>query len=80
MPLRGRRTHTIRYPNGDVTHCFAMCFLVRDWEGDPTPDQAEATAVRFVAPGDLPEPMHEPSVHALELFQEYLESGAFQVG
>src|SRR6186997_2423128 len=29
--------HTIRYPNGDVTHCFAMCFLVRSWEGDPRP-------------------------------------------
>jgi 8-oxo-dGTP pyrophosphatase MutT (NUDIX family) len=56
-------THTIRYPNGDVTHCFAMCFLARDWQGDPQPDQAESTAVRFVAPNDLPEPMHEPSVH-----------------
>jgi 8-oxo-dGTP pyrophosphatase MutT (NUDIX family) len=73
-------THTILYPNGDVTQCFAMCFLARDWEGDPKPDQTESTAVRFAARDDLPAPMHEPSVHALTLFRAYLESGTFQVG
>lgn len=78
--LSAAETHTIHYPNGDVTHCFAMCFLVREWTGEPTPDQAESIAVRFVEPDDLPEPMHEPSVHALALFQAYLESGAFLVG
>lgn len=71
--------HTIHYPNGDVTHCFAICFLVRDWRGDPTPDQEESTAVRFVALDDLPEPMHEPSAHALALFRAYLDSESFQV-
>jgi 8-oxo-dGTP pyrophosphatase MutT (NUDIX family) len=73
-------THTIHYPNGDVTHCFAMCFLARDWVGDPRPDQAESIAIRFVAPDDLPEPMHEPSVYALALLRAYCESGDFQVG
>jgi 8-oxo-dGTP pyrophosphatase MutT (NUDIX family) len=78
--LSEAETHTINYPNGDVTHCFAMCFLARDWEGDPTPDQAESTAVSFVASDDLPEPMHEPSVHALALFRAYLKDGTFQIG
>jgi 8-oxo-dGTP pyrophosphatase MutT (NUDIX family) len=72
-------THTIRYPNGDLTHCFALCFLVRDWEGEPEPDQAESIAVRFSASNDLPEPMHEPSAHALTLFRAYLDTGIFQV-
>ncbi len=72
--------HTIHYPNGDVTHCFAMCFLVRDWTGDPTPDQEESTAVLFAGLDDLPEPMHDPSTHALTLFRAYLDSGGFQVG
>ena len=27
--------HTIHYPNGDVTHCFALLFLTRAWKGDP---------------------------------------------
>jgi 8-oxo-dGTP pyrophosphatase MutT (NUDIX family) len=71
--------HTIRYPNGDLTHCFAMCFLARDWEGEPQPDQVESVAVRFSSPDDLPEPMHEPSRHALDLLRRYLGTGDFQV-
>lgn len=35
--------HTIHYPNGDVTHCFALLFLARAWKGAPRPDQAKAT-------------------------------------
>ncbi len=71
--------HTVQYPNGDRTHCFAMCFLARDWEGEPRPDHAESVAVRFSPPSDLPEPMHGPSTHALTLFQAYLSTGDFQV-
>jgi 8-oxo-dGTP pyrophosphatase MutT (NUDIX family) len=41
--------HTIEYPNGDVTHCFAMCFVARDWRGDPRADEDESTEVRFAA-------------------------------
>ncbi len=71
--------HTIRYPNGDLTHCFAMCFLARDWEGEPKPDQAESTAVLFAGHNELPDPMHEPSAHALDLLHKYLDTGDFQV-
>lgn len=71
--------HTIRYPNGDVTHCFALLFLARAWKGDPRPDQAEATEVRFVDLDALPEPLHPPTAHALELLAAYLRSGQFQV-
>jgi 8-oxo-dGTP pyrophosphatase MutT (NUDIX family) len=71
--------HTIHYPNGDVTHCFSVCFLARDWRGDPRPDQEETTEVRFVEIDDLPEPMHEPAASALELFREFLACGGFQV-
>jgi 8-oxo-dGTP pyrophosphatase MutT (NUDIX family) len=72
-------THTIRYPDGDLTHCFAMCFLARDWEGEPKPDQAESTAVLFTGHNELPVPMHGPSAHALALFHKYLDTGDFQV-
>lgn len=77
--LSEARRHTIQYPNGDLTHCFAMCFLAREWEGEPQPDHAESVAVRFSSPDDLPDSMHEPSTHALALFQAYLETGSFQV-
>ncbi len=72
-------SHVIRYPNGDVTHCFSVCFLARDWQGDPRPDDDETTEVRFVEIDDLPEPMHGPAASALELFQKFSARGAFQV-
>jgi 8-oxo-dGTP pyrophosphatase MutT (NUDIX family) len=71
--------HTVHYPNGDVTHCFAMCFLARTWLGDPRPDHEESTEVRFAGLDALPEPLHSPSAYALELLTAYLRSGAFQV-
>jgi 8-oxo-dGTP pyrophosphatase MutT (NUDIX family) len=77
--LSEAETHTIHYPNGDVTHCFALCFLARAWEGDPRPDQQESAEVRFVDLDVPPKPLHAPTAHALELLSAYLRSGAFQV-
>ncbi len=77
--LSAAEAHTIHYPNGDVTHCFALLFLARDWQGEPCPDQAETTAVEFVDPGAPPEPLHGPTAHALDLLTAYLRTGAFQV-
>lgn len=71
--------HTINYPNGDVTHCFALCFLVERWKGDPEPDGEESTAVRFAPLSSPPTPLHAPTGHALEMLAAYLESGRFQV-
>jgi 8-oxo-dGTP pyrophosphatase MutT (NUDIX family) len=78
--LSGAEAHTIHYPNGDVTHCFAMCFLARAWEGEPRPDQQESAEVRFVDLDAPPEPLHAPTAHALALLAAYLRSGSFQVG
>ena len=77
--LSEAETHTIHYPNGDVTHCFAMCFLARAWKGDPQPDHEESTEVRFVDLSAPPAPLHPPTAHALELLAAYLRSGSFQV-
>jgi 8-oxo-dGTP pyrophosphatase MutT (NUDIX family) len=70
--------HTIHYPSGDVTHCFALLFLARAWQGEPRPDQTETTAVEFVDPGAPPEPLHAPAAHALDLLAAYLRTGTFQ--
>lgn len=77
--LSEAEAHTIHYPNGDVTHCFALCFLVRTWKGNPHPDQAETTEAEFVDLGALPHPLHPPTGHALELLVAYLRSDSFQV-
>jgi 8-oxo-dGTP pyrophosphatase MutT (NUDIX family) len=71
--------HTIHYPNGDVVHAFALCFLARRWQGDPTPDGQEASEVRFFDLDAPPEPLYGPTAHALELLRTYLSSGSFQV-
>lgn len=71
--------HTIRYPNGDVTHCFALCFLTRVWEGSPRPDGRETTDVRFADLDAEPEPLHPPTARALGLLTSYFDSGEFQV-
>jgi len=77
--LSEAEAHTISYPNGDVTHCFALCFLARTWDGDPFPDRTESTEVKFVELDAVPEPIHPPTAHALQLLATYLESGTFQV-
>ena len=71
--------HTIHYPNGDVTHCFALCFLATAWKGEPTPNEDEATEADFFDLRALPQPLHSPTAHALELFATFDRSGAFQV-
>jgi 8-oxo-dGTP pyrophosphatase MutT (NUDIX family) len=77
--LSEAQAHTIHYPNGDVTHCFALCFLARTWTGEPRADQEESTEVRFVDLAAAPKPLHPPTAHALEMLATYLRSGTFQV-
>jgi 8-oxo-dGTP pyrophosphatase MutT (NUDIX family) len=78
--LSEAETHTCTYAGGDVTHCFALCFLARTWRGEARPDQDELTAVRFADRAALPEPLHAPTAHALGLLETYLASKTFQVG
>lgn len=71
--------HTIIYPNGDETHCFAVCFLAESWSGEPHPDHEETTRIEFADPARPPSPIHGPTAHALELLNAYLLSGRFQL-
>jgi 8-oxo-dGTP pyrophosphatase MutT (NUDIX family) len=71
--------HTITYPGGDVTHCFAMLFLARRWAGEPTPDQVETTEMLWADLADPPSPLDGPATTAVDLLRAYLRDGAFQV-
>jgi 8-oxo-dGTP pyrophosphatase MutT (NUDIX family) len=71
--------HTIIYPNGDETHCFAVCFLAERWRGEVRPDGEETTKIEFADPADPPSPIHRPTSHALVLLSTYLRSGRFQL-
>jgi 8-oxo-dGTP pyrophosphatase MutT (NUDIX family) len=71
--------HTITYPNGDVSHCFAMLFLARRWSGEPRPDGVETTAMLWADPAAPPSPLEAPATHALDLYRAYLRDGSFQL-
>jgi 8-oxo-dGTP pyrophosphatase MutT (NUDIX family) len=68
--------HTLTYPNGDVLHCFALCFEARRWTGDLTPGADEVVEIGFFnePPGDL----HPPTRVVLALYAAYRASGLFQ--
>jgi ADP-ribose pyrophosphatase YjhB (NUDIX family) len=72
--------HTLNYPNGDVAHYFSICFLVRRWEGEPTPDGEESLELCFGDPADPPRPFEDSTRRVLELLLAYLRTGTFQVG
>jgi hypothetical protein len=77
--LSEAKLHMIVYPNGDETHCFAVCFLAERWQGEPRPDDEETTQIEFADPAKPPSPIHRPTAHALDLLAAYLQSGQFQL-
>lgn len=77
--LSEAEAHTIRYPNGDVTHCFALLFLARHWRGEADPDGEESIEAGFFELEALPQPLHSPTECALDLLGAYRSSGSFQV-
>jgi 8-oxo-dGTP pyrophosphatase MutT (NUDIX family) len=77
--LSEAEAHTIHYPSGDITHCFALCFIAAKWSGQPQPDGDESIDVGFFDVASPPTPMHSPSAIALELLAAYWRSGRFQV-
>ncbi|MCE4947926.1 MULTISPECIES: NUDIX domain-containing protein [Streptomyces] len=70
--------HTLTYPNGDVTHCFALCFVARRWSGELSPGADEVTRAQFRALSDPPRPLHPPTAVVLEMFREFGSTGRFQ--
>jgi mutator protein MutT len=57
------------YPKGDKVQCFAVCFIVRKWQGTPRADGCEGSMVRFFSRPNLPEdtvPVHRQTL------QDYL--------
>jgi 8-oxo-dGTP pyrophosphatase MutT (NUDIX family) len=74
--------HVIRYRHGDVTHCFAMCFEARTWQGDLLPEPEEVSELGFFALDDvlagLPAELFPPTAAVIDLYEEYRRTGRFQ--
>jgi ADP-ribose pyrophosphatase YjhB (NUDIX family) len=54
MALYSGPDQQFKYPNGDEVQCFALAVIVRRWEGQPRPDGAEGSEVRFFPLSQLP--------------------------
>ncbi|ANW17093.1 NUDIX domain-containing protein [Streptomyces clavuligerus] len=70
--------HTLTYPNGDVVHCFALCFLARVWSGELRPDPEESAEARFLDPAAPPDPLHPPTAAVLEMYRAFTTTERFQ--
>ena len=71
--------HVIKYPSGDITHCFAMCFAVRSWSGELEHEHEEMTGLAFHNLSSLPTPLHGPATEVCELYVRFKDSARFQV-
>ncbi|GAA1796004.1 NUDIX domain-containing protein [Planosporangium flavigriseum] len=78
--LSDPEVHTIQYPNGDVLHCFALCFEARTWSGVIQMDEREVIDARFMTPDAPPTPLHPPTSAVLDMYRRYSVTGVFQVG
>lgn len=72
--------HTLTYPNGDVTQCFAMCFETRVWTGGLRPQPGETEDVAFFPRAGLPERLHPPARVVLEMHAGWRRDGRFRAG
>jgi ADP-ribose pyrophosphatase YjhB (NUDIX family) len=71
MALYSGPSQRFRYPHGDEVQCFAIAFIVRDWNGKPRADGREGSEVRFWEIDSLP--VNLVPIHAAILndYQQY---------
>ena len=70
--------HVVRYPNGDLTHCFAMLYEARTWQGSLVLEAAEVTEAAFHDPRTPPAPLHGPTVVVLDMYLRFRRTREFQ--
>ncbi|MEU9604336.1 NUDIX domain-containing protein [Streptomyces sp. NPDC048057] len=76
--LSDPEVHTLTYPNGDVTHCFALCFAARAWSGELSPGLDEVRQADFHPLDRAPQPLLPSTAVVLEMFHEHTATGRFQ--
>ena len=64
----GPELHYI-YPNGDEVSNIDVVFLCRDYSGQLSCQEEESEALRFFAPGQLPEQLSPPIVIPLKIWE-----------
>jgi 8-oxo-dGTP pyrophosphatase MutT (NUDIX family) len=70
--------HVVEYPNGDLVHCFALCFVARKWSGAPVIEVEEVTEAGFFPWENPPQPLQPATGVILDMYREFLATGVFQ--
>ncbi|MBD3265919.1 NUDIX domain-containing protein [bacterium] len=47
--------HRYEYPHGDKVQCFAMAFIIKNWEGTPKVNDHESKAIQFYNYAEIPD-------------------------
>jgi ADP-ribose pyrophosphatase YjhB (NUDIX family) len=71
MALYSGPIQRFAYPNGDEIQCFAVAFIIRQWEGQPKPDGVEGSELKFFPLTQLPSEIHTIHRWTLEDYGKY---------
>jgi 8-oxo-dGTP pyrophosphatase MutT (NUDIX family) len=66
------------FPNGDLVHSFNLCFVAREWAGEPIARGNESSDAWFFSPVALPQNTLPMSRKVIELLDAWLPTGRFQ--
>ena len=72
------RVHTIRYPNGDLVHAFALCFWARASNRTSLGGDGEGTDFTWSSLDHLAVPTFAVTAEAVRLYLRYQDTGLFQ--
>ncbi|MBP6685600.1 MAG: NUDIX domain-containing protein [Leucobacter sp.] len=70
--------HRLVYPNGDIVHAFALCFVARDWSGEIRPDPTEVREWGVYPLTAPPDGLQRATRLVLDLYLAFRETGRFQ--
>lgn len=70
--------HRLTYPNGDIVHAFALCFVAREWTGEILPDATEVREWGVYPLSDPPAGLQRATRLVLDMYLAYRETGRFQ--
>ena len=70
--------HRLVYPNGDVVHAFALCFVAERWQGSPNGSEEEVTEWAFYPLDNPPTPLRHSTQQVLKFYRNFVKTGAFQ--
>ena len=69
---------TVRYPNGDLIHCYSLLYYTTEWTGELIESNNESIELGFFPTDNLPE-MVRNMRRTVTMYLQYKETGEFQL-